>query len=214
MGDPNNAPLCLPLESMDTPDAGYRYPDIEDPQYAPPVAYLDLRGTDETVQLSANLQLSEFAAAHKGRWAVIQPHLVENLQAIRNELGPIVIESGYRSPQYNRSVGGAVLSRHQYGDAVDIWAMKTSLEAVKDACIRYGATYVEVYRGHVHCDWRDTQLDPGFYGEKYTDQSDQGGHSDDHSTSGNHANGHGHSHGQHPLSENEEEGGPIETFTF
>ncbi|MDO4986273.1 MAG: D-Ala-D-Ala carboxypeptidase family metallohydrolase, partial [Prevotella sp.] len=39
----------------------------------------------------------------------------------RNKIGhPIVINSGYRSPQLNRKVGGAPTSNHLTGCAVDI----------------------------------------------------------------------------------------------
>lgn len=34
--------------------------------------------------------------------------------------GPIVVVSGYRSPAYNRAVGGAAKSRHVTGEAADI----------------------------------------------------------------------------------------------
>ncbi len=196
LGEQPDQSFCIPVESLDTDEAEYRYPQNADPQYAAPMAYIDLLKTDKTVQLSQNLQLSEFAASHKGRWAVIQPHLIETLQSIRNELGPLVIESGYRSPQYNRSVGGAAHSRHQYGDAVDIWAMDASLWDVKDACVAHDATYVEIYKGHVHCDWRDMPLDPSFFGETHTHSIEDGGHS------------------HPPLPENEEADGPMETFTF
>lgn len=47
--------------------------------------------------------------------------LVENiLQPLREELGPVVISSGYRSPELNRAVGGAVNSEHLTGCAADI----------------------------------------------------------------------------------------------
>ena len=43
------------------------------------------------------------------------------LEVLRNKVGhPIVINSGYRSPQLNRKVGGAANSNHLTGCAVDI----------------------------------------------------------------------------------------------
>ena len=43
------------------------------------------------------------------------------LEVLRNKVGhPIVINSGYRSPQLNRKVGGAPTSNHLTGCAVDI----------------------------------------------------------------------------------------------
>lgn len=34
--------------------------------------------------------------------------------------GPVVVNSGYRSPALNAAVGGAPRSRHMYGEAADI----------------------------------------------------------------------------------------------
>ena len=46
------------------------------------------------------------------------------LEVLRNEVGhPIVINSGYRSPQLNRKVGVAPTSNHLTGCAVDIRTM-------------------------------------------------------------------------------------------
>lgn len=43
-------------------------------------------------------------------------------EMIRTTCGnePITILSCYRTPEYNRSVGGAKLSQHQYGRAIDL----------------------------------------------------------------------------------------------
>ena len=47
--------------------------------------------------------------------------LCEWLEVLRNKIDhPIVINSGYRSPQLNRKVGGAANSNHLTGCAVDI----------------------------------------------------------------------------------------------
>lgn len=54
----------------------------------------------------------------------IQIRLVElamNLEKLRAYLGaPITITSGYRTPEYNRKVGGAPRSQHVEGRAADI----------------------------------------------------------------------------------------------
>lgn len=49
--------------------------------------------------------------------------LAERLQLIRDALGtPMAISSGYRCPELNKAVGGAVASQHQLGLAADIHA--------------------------------------------------------------------------------------------
>lgn len=41
------------------------------------------------------------------------------LQPIRDKLGPVIVTSGYRSPELNRAVGGSKTSDHCRGVAVD-----------------------------------------------------------------------------------------------
>ncbi len=45
----------------------------------------------------------------------------EFLQPLRSVVGPVVVTSGYRSSELNAAVGGAELSRHYYGLAVDFY---------------------------------------------------------------------------------------------
>ena len=47
--------------------------------------------------------------------------LAENLQVLRDHLGkPVRVISGYRSPAYNRKIGGAKKSQHMVARAADI----------------------------------------------------------------------------------------------
>ncbi len=87
--------------------------------------------------------------------------LVENLQIIRDAIGkPIRIISGYRSPKYNRRIGGARKSQHMKAKAADmvIRGMKpvevhrivTGL--IKEGKIKKGG--VGLYKYFVHYDVR------------------------------------------------------------
>jgi hypothetical protein len=50
------------------------------------------------------------------------------LEQIRQRIGyPIVITSGYRSPELNKAVGGAKNSQHMTGDAADIICNHTTM---------------------------------------------------------------------------------------
>lgn len=77
------------------------------------------------MKLTNNFNLSEFASKDG---APFPPDIVKNievlaqqLQILRDELNlPIVINSGYRSPQHNLKIGGAKDSFHVRGMAVDI----------------------------------------------------------------------------------------------
>jgi zinc D-Ala-D-Ala carboxypeptidase len=47
--------------------------------------------------------------------------LIDNLiQPMRDDLGPIRISSGYRSPSLNRAIGGSNRSQHSKGEALDL----------------------------------------------------------------------------------------------
>lgn len=47
--------------------------------------------------------------------------LAQNLQTLRDYLkAPITVNSGYRSPDHNKAIGGVKNSQHLYGKAADI----------------------------------------------------------------------------------------------
>lgn len=52
---------------------------------------------------------------------VVQKELIVRLNAIRSRFGKsIIINSGYRSPEHNKAVGGVSNSQHVLGTAADI----------------------------------------------------------------------------------------------
>lgn len=159
--------VCFPLVSWDASwGEDYAYPDPYggSAQYRAPARYLDLSSLDTDVSIAPNFELSEFVSASKGRYALFQTHVVESLQAIRDESGgPLTVNSGYRNVTYNESIGGAGSSRHMYGDGVDLVSSTLSLSELADVCEENGADYTQLYEAHVHCDWRDDALDPAFY---------------------------------------------------
>lgn len=64
--------------------------------------------------------------------------LCEALEVLRAELGgrPVVIVSGYRTPEWNRKVGGATRSQHVSARAADIRVAGVSPSDVADAIER------------------------------------------------------------------------------
>lgn len=157
---------CIALTELTTLPAEYVYPAPLDgsPQYLEPLAYIDLTVTDPLLNLAPNFVLEEVAQEWKGPYGVVQPHGIEHLQAMRDQLGALVVNSGYRNPDYNAAVGGATWSRHMYGDAFDLDPVSVTLDDLADSCYAEGADFVSVYVSHVHCDWRNSGLDDAFYG--------------------------------------------------
>ena len=63
---------------------------------------------------------AEIACRGTGR-LLINEAALDKLQALRDRLGkPLIVRSGYRSPEHNKAVGGAVRSKHLEGAAFDI----------------------------------------------------------------------------------------------
>jgi peptidoglycan hydrolase-like protein with peptidoglycan-binding domain len=100
--------------------------------------------------LSKNFKLDEFKCRANGElppegWSEsdvqtlgaaptgISSELVERLEQLREMIGkPINITSGYRTPEYNKKVGGASKSQHLYGRAADITVSGMSADRVAE----------------------------------------------------------------------------------
>lgn len=162
LGPDRDNSVCFPLARPGSP-SGYNYPSPLNNNYRAPIAYIDLDEVDESTKIAPNFTLSEIATRAKGRYAVVQPHAVERIQAMRDAAGSLRINSGYRSPSYNSGVGGATRSRHMYGDAFDIKPLSTSINALEGVCTSNGGKLVE-YNSHVHCDWRYDPQDSKLFG--------------------------------------------------
>ncbi|MFZ5480858.1 MAG: D-Ala-D-Ala carboxypeptidase family metallohydrolase [Myxococcota bacterium] len=168
LGPDRDHATCLPVVAY-SPSWGdeYAYPEAYEgsAQYVAPARFVDLEAADPDLAVAPDFVLEEYMAARKGRWGVMQSHVVDLMQAVRDDVaGPVSVNSGYRSPEYNAGVGGVEYSRHQYGDAVDMDVDGETADWLADVCDAHGADYVATYEtGHTHCDWRDHALDPAFY---------------------------------------------------
>jgi hypothetical protein len=63
---------------------------------------------------------------------VLLPFCLTILEVIRTYVAsdrPIIVLSGYRTPEWNEHEGGAPDSRHIHGDAADIWCPSLGLTA-------------------------------------------------------------------------------------
>lgn len=71
--------------------------------------------------VSANFKVREYRCKDGSDAVFIHPELAEILQKIRTHFGrPVTINSAFRTPEYNKKVGGESLSQHLYGRAADI----------------------------------------------------------------------------------------------
>lgn len=111
-------------------------------------------------KLSKNFAVNEFACNDGSDPVFVAPELVEVLQKIRIHFGkPVTINSGYRTPTYNKKVGGAAYSQHLYGTAADI--------VVRGVAPKTVAAYAEIllpnkggigiYSSFVHVDVREVK---------------------------------------------------------
>lgn len=90
---------------------------------------------------------------------VVKRELIVKLNAIRSRYGkPIVINSGYRSPEHNKAVGGVPNSFHTLGVAADIRPLTKNmgdLALLQQICDEMNPTGgVGFYDTFVHVDVR------------------------------------------------------------
>lgn len=104
-------------------------------RYAPPRGFFKVTEEMADIHVSKHLKLGNFFTHdQKNVWpkyVALDHKLIDKLELMIQELEKegieakhLVIMSGFRTPQYNKkglSNGRANLSRHQYGDAADVW---------------------------------------------------------------------------------------------
>lgn len=104
-----------------------------------------------------NFKVKEFACHDGSDLIKIDSDLVISLQNLREDLHtPITINSGYRTPEYNKKVGGAPRSQHIYGKAADIVAkdvkpLDVAIYAENDGSFIMG---IGLYTTFTHVDTR------------------------------------------------------------
>ena len=69
---------------------------------------------------SPHFAYREFKSPGNG-WIKLASALLRGLEEYRDEVGgPVIIQSGYRDPAYNRKIGSPYNSQHVYGNAADV----------------------------------------------------------------------------------------------
>lgn len=117
------------------------------------------------MKLTSNFSKSEFDSKDGSG---MPPNILDNvkklawyLQVIRDFVGvPIIVNSGYRSPPHNKSVGGSKGSKHMEGIAADLNPQGISTKKLYDAIEELTARGdlpeggMKAYSTFVHWDYR------------------------------------------------------------
>lgn len=120
--------------------------------------------TDGNEKLARYFKVKEFACKDGSPIVFIDNQLYTILDILRHELGkPVIITSGYRTPEWNTKCSGAKYSYHMRGMAADIRVNGMSAKAlakklneiVPDEC------GIIVYNGWVHFDVRKSKYRKG-----------------------------------------------------
>ena len=80
--------------------------------------------------LSRNFDREEFACKCNNNcgFDTVDAELLKMVQAARDELGPIKINSACRCEEHNKSVGGSEQSQHIKGKAADLKPLHTTVD--------------------------------------------------------------------------------------
>lgn len=105
-------------------------------KYGNPAGFIEVTPDNKDTEISEHFRLADFLTHDQARvwpkYLVLDEGLVDKLELVIQELRRdghdvkrLHVMSGFRTPQYNEGGGDtggrAQLSRHQYGDAADVW---------------------------------------------------------------------------------------------
>ena len=115
--------------------------------YRNPEGFLEVTAGNADTPISEHFRLRDFLTKDQGsiwpKYLVLREPLVDKLELVLDELrgmgitvGSLRVMSGFRTPQYNaRGVGAggrAKDSRHQFGDAADVYVVNGSRDWMSD----------------------------------------------------------------------------------
>lgn len=120
--------------------------------------------TDANENVEKHFKTKEFACKDGSQVVFIDDYLVSILEIVRKQVGkPVIITSGYRTPDWNKKCGGAKYSYHMRGMAADIRVNGISpkeLAKKLDAIIPDECGII-VYKNWVHFDVRTKKYRKG-----------------------------------------------------
>lgn len=115
---------------------------------------------DGNKNLSTNFKVKEFRCKDGSDTIKICQETVDVLQAIRDYFGrPVTINSAYRTPTWNKKVGGASASQHVVGTACDIKVSGVLPDAIAGFLeANYPNHGIGLYSTFVHVDSRGRKV--------------------------------------------------------
>ena len=105
-------------------------------RYAPPPGFIEVTPLNQDMPVSTHLRLRNFLTKDQfavwPKYVALDLRLIDKLELVLHELNAmgvraenLAVMSGFRTPAYNiqgvGEGGRALLSRHTYGDASDVW---------------------------------------------------------------------------------------------
>ena len=103
----------------------------------------------------SNFQVKEFACKDGTNDILIDGQLVRDLQKCRDKFGVTIINSAYRTPEWNKKVGGATNSQHVKGKASDTVCKNVTPLEVAMYAETIGMGGIGLYNDFTHIDTRD-----------------------------------------------------------
>jgi uncharacterized protein YcbK (DUF882 family) len=129
-------------------------------RYAPPGGFIEVTPENRYLPISRHLRLGDFLTKDQfdvwPKYVALDMQLIDKLELVMQELKVMGVRaerlhimSGFRTPQYNGpgTGGRALLSRHTYGDAADVWVEHGN-----------GLGYIADLNGDGRRDVRDAQV--------------------------------------------------------
>lgn len=120
--------------------------------------------TDTNEKVGQHFKVKEFACKDGSQVVFIDDHLVSILDILRNQIGkPVIITSGYRTPEWNKKCDGAKYSYHMRGMAADIRVNGISAKQIANKlnAIVPDECGIIVYKSWVHFDVRTSKYRKG-----------------------------------------------------
>lgn len=120
--------------------------------------------TDANKEVGQHFKVKEFACRDGSQVVFIDSYLISILDILRNEVGkPVIITSGYRTPEWNKKCDGARYSYHMRGMAADIRINGMSAKEIADKLNKIipDECGIIVYKSWVHIDTRTSKYRKG-----------------------------------------------------